>query len=120
MADYQSKLLGRRRVFLYFAVLLFITMLLDGLGELDVSIHAVDDIGIAIVSIIGVIILAAMWKKDSTGSLRMQNNIFIGLTVIMILLQIFGILVEKASPADFGDDIPILIGLIILLLNGFL
>ncbi len=115
-----SKLLGRRRVFLYLTVFLFITMLLDGLTELDVPIHAVDDIGIAVLSIIGVIVLALMWKKDSEAGLRTQNNILIGLTAIMIIFQIFGIVVEHASPMDFGDDIPVLIGLIIMLLNGFL
>ncbi len=113
-------MLGRRRVFLYFAVFLFITMLLDGLAELDIPIHAVDDIGIAVLSIIGVIILAILWKKESAASLRTQNNILIGLTAIMIIFQIFGIVVERASPMDFGDDIPVLIGLIIMLLNGFL
>ena len=119
-ANTQTKLLGRRRVFLYLTVFLFIAMLLDGLTEFDIPIHAVDDIGIAILSIIGVIILALMWKRDSAASLRLQNRILVALTAIMIVLQIFGIVVERASPMDFGDEIPVLIGLVIMLLNGFL
>lgn len=93
-------------------------MLLDGLGELNIPIHAFDDIAIAILSLIAVIYLIISWKRVSLkGLLRQNNNLFI-LFVIVLIVQIIGIIIE-AGTADFGDEIPVLIGIIITLANRF-
>ncbi len=117
MANVQHEL-EKRRVFLFLSVFFFIAMLLDGLGELNIPLHAFDDIAIAILALIAIIYLIISWKRVGLKSLlRQNNNIFI-LFVIVLIVQIVGIIAEAGTP-DFGDEIPVLIGIIITLVNRF-
>ncbi len=118
--DPPAKELGRRRVLLYISVFLFIAMLLDAFVESDIPLHAVDNSGIVVLSLIAIIVIAAKWKQTSFASLRKQNNILLGLVIGMLVFQIFGLIVEANNPSDFGDDIPVLIGLVLMALNRFL
>ncbi len=110
--------LEKRRVFAFLAVFFFIAMLLDAFGELDVASHATDDFGIAAMALIAVVYLAVSWKKVSIKSLLTQNNLVFALFVVALLFQVYGLFVE-AGTNDFGDEIPVLIGLVIALANRF-
>jgi hypothetical protein len=114
-----TKQISRRRVFLFIFAFLFIGMLLDVMAELDVLAYALDDIAIVSLSAIGILLMAYMRKDTSSKKLELQNNIMLVLVVAMILFQIVGIFVELKSPEDFGDDIPVLIGLVLALVNRF-
>ena len=117
MASIQNEL-GKRRVFVFLAVFFVVAMLLDAFTELSPASHAIDDLGIAIVALIALIYLAASWKRTSLRELATQNNIVFILFIIALLFQIFGLVIE-AGTADFGDEIPVLLGIIITLANRF-
>lgn len=110
--------LERRRVFIFLAVFFFVAMLLDAFTELDVPAHAVDDFGIAALSLIAILYVAASRKHVDLKALVAQNNIVVALFVIALLFQIYGLVVEGGTN-DFGDEIPVLIGLIITIANRF-
>lgn len=112
--------LGKRRVFIFFSA--FLALALAGLipEEIDILSHAIDEIGIVTISII-VLIMIAVWRKKITLSdLRKQHNIITVLFVIALLFKLYAFTVEINDPSDFGDEIPVLIGLILTLLNRFM
>jgi hypothetical protein len=110
--------LAKRRVFAFLAVFFFVAMLLDAFSESDIISHSVDDFGIALIAFIAIVYLAASWKHIGVKELLTQNNIIFVLFVIALLLQVYGLFVEVGTN-DFGDEIPVLIGLIIMLANRF-
>lgn len=110
--------LERRRVFIFLAVFFFVAMLLDAFTELDVATHAVDDFGIAAMSLIAILYVAASWRHIDLKSLVNQNNVVFALFVVALLFQIYGLVVEGGTN-DFGDEVPVLIGLIITFVNRF-
>lgn len=52
-------------------------------------------------------------------SSKKQNNIFLVLCVIALIFKLFVFTQEASDPADFGDEIPVAIGLILVILNRF-
>ena len=111
--------LGRRRVYIFFAA--FFAIALFGLifEEGDIITHAVDEIGIVTISII-VLILIAVWRKKTTlTELKKQHNIITVLFVVALLFKLYAFTVELTDPQDFGDEIPVLVGIILTLLNRF-
>jgi phosphoglycerol transferase MdoB-like AlkP superfamily enzyme len=111
--------LGRRRVFFY--VSLFLALALGGLipGEADMFLHALDEYAIVTLSIIALALLIAWRNKQSLAALKKQNNIVLVLFVIALIFKLYAFTVEANDPADFGDEIPVAIGLILVLLNRF-
>ncbi len=93
-------------------------MLLDAFTELDLPTHAVDEIGIAVLSLIALIYLAVSWRKTGVEAITTQNNVLFAFFVLMLLFQIYGIVVE-AGTNDFGNEIPVLIGIVLALVNRF-
>ncbi len=112
-----AKWSARRRVFAFFAVFLAIPMLLDVFGEADVLSHAVDETGLAAVSIAILIYLALSARRNSTKEIAVQRLVILALVVAAIAFQVYGLFVEFGTE-DFGDDIPVLIGLVLMLING--
>ena len=110
--------LEKRRVFVFLAVFFFVAMLLDAFTELDAFSHYIDDFGIALIAIIALVYLAISWKRTGVKELLTQNNVVFVLFVIALIIQIYGLFMEVGTN-DFGDDIPVLLGLIITLANRF-
>ena len=108
--------LARRRVLVFFAAFLFIAMLFDAFAELDVISHAVDDIGLVVLSAIMLLYIAVSRNKKSTEDLATQRLVLLGFVILMIVVQVYGLFVE-AGTNDFGDDIPVLIGLVLMAIN---
>ncbi len=110
--------LEKRRVFAFLAVFFFVAMLLDALTELDVLSHSIDDFGIALMALIAIVYLAVSWKHTGIKELLTQNNVLFVLFAIALIFQVYGLFAE-AGTNDFGDEIPVLLGLIITLANRF-
>lgn len=115
----RTKELAKRRVFLFFA--LFIVIALAGLipEEADIFSHVVDEYALVGISIIALIYLAVSWKKNTLPELKMQHNILLVLFIMALIIQLYAIPIEISDPMDFGNDIPVLILLILLLANRF-
>jgi hypothetical protein len=88
--------------------------------EGDIFTHAVDEIGIVTISIIVLVLLAVWRKKVTLPELKKQHNIITALFVIALVFKLYAFTVETNDPQDFGDEIPVLIGLILTILNRFL
>ena len=76
--------------------------------ENDLFLHVADDYVDIILAVIAIAILAVMWRKKSTPSLRRANNIATILAVALIAAAIFAITQEVGDPADIGNEIPTL------------
>jgi uncharacterized membrane protein YozB (DUF420 family) len=112
--------LGRRRVFVFSAAFLALALFGDAMTEADMFTHVLDEIAIVSLSIIVLILIAAWRKKVTLQDLKKQHNIIAMLFAIMLIFKLYAITVEIGDPEDFGDEIPILIGLILTLLNTVL
>ncbi len=88
--------------------------------ESDMFMHALDDYGTVAIAAITLILLAIWWKKQTLNDLRKQHNIITGLFVVALLLTFYAFSVEMGDPADFGNEIPSLILIILIILNKFL
>jgi hypothetical protein len=123
MASEESKItreLGRRRVFVFVSAYLALGLFGDALTESDILTHVLDEIAIVSLSII-VLVLVVFWRKKVTLSeLKKQHNIIAILFVIMLVFKLYAVTVEMGDKEDFADEIPILIGLILTLLNRVL
>lgn len=111
--------LGRRRVFFYVSA--FLALALGGLipEEADIFLHALDEYAIVTLSIISIILLVAWRNKQSLSELKKQNNIILVLFVIALIFKLYAFTVEANDPMDFGDEIPVAIGLILVIANRF-
>ncbi|MCL5433562.1 MAG: hypothetical protein M1538_01105 [Candidatus Marsarchaeota archaeon] len=108
--------LARRRTLVFFAAFLLIAMLFDTIAELDVVSHAVDEIGLVILSAIMLLYILISRSKKSTKDFATQRLVLLCFIILMIAVQVYGLFVE-AGTNDFGDDIPVLIGLVLMLIN---
>jgi hypothetical protein len=111
--------MGRRRVLFYVAVWMAIALTGVVREESDMFLHALDEYGIIAVSIIALVVMIAWRNKRSLADLKKQNNIVIILFVIAVVFKLYAFTVEANDPSDFGDEIPVLIALILVLLNRF-
>ena len=87
--------------------------------ENDIFLHVFDDYADIILAVVAIIILAILWRKKSTPSLRMANNIATILAVLLIVATIFAITQEIGDPTDFGNEIPTLFFGIFMIANRF-
>jgi hypothetical protein len=123
MASEENKIqreLGRRRVFVFAATFFALGLFGDALTEADMLMHVLDEIAIVSLSII-VLMLIVFWRSKVTLSeLKKQHNIITILFVIMLVFKIYAVTIEMGDKEDFADEIPILIGIILTLLNRIL
>ena len=111
------KWFARKRVFIFMAAFLLLAMFLDAFAEGDILSHAVDEIGLVAVSLIMLAFIALTWSRRNAKDFATQRLVLLVLVVIGIAVQVYGLFAEQ-STADFGDDIPVLIGLVLMLING--
>ncbi len=112
--------LARRRVFVFFSVFTLLALGNTVMEESDMFMHALDDYGTVAIVAITLILLAIWWKKQTLNDLRKQHSIITGLFVMSLLLTFYAFSVEIGDPADFGNEIPSLILIILIILNKFL
>lgn len=117
--DTATKNHSRRRV--YFFVAIWIVIALIGLinEESDKFFNVLDDYGIIGVAIVALIYLWTQRKKTSEKDFKMQRNVLTILFLIALAFQIYAIPTELSDAQDFGNEIPVLIMIILTLLNGF-
>ena len=113
-----TKQLGRARVFIFFFAFVVVAIGNAVGEENDIALHVADDYADIAIAIIGVIVLATMWKKG-TAALRKANNISTVLAVLLIVATIFAITQEYNDPTDFGNEIPTLLFGIFMIINRF-
>jgi len=111
---------AKRRAF----IVLFI-VLIDIVGafvnlEGDMLAHSLDDYAILVISIIGLLVIAAMWKKQSLVGLKKQHNILLVLLIVALVFQIYGFIVESNDPTDLGNEYPSLTILLLMIVNKFI
>ncbi|MBO0887656.1 hypothetical protein J2P12_00995, partial [Candidatus Bathyarchaeota archaeon] len=83
-------------------------------------IHALDDYAIISLSIIALILIGVSWKMQTLDQLKKQHNIILALVVIALAFQVFAFVVEIGDPEDFGNEVPSLVALALMLANRFL
>jgi uncharacterized membrane protein len=112
--------LGKRRVFIFFSIAIAIVFAVDAiLVESDNPTFMLDDFGLVGLSILSLAFLAVWRNRRSLKELRSQHNIIAALFVIAVLFKIYGIAVETGHSEDFGNEIPGLIILLIVVLNRY-
>lgn len=111
--------LGIRRVDLYISI--FFAAAISGviMEESDKLLHLIDDIGLVLLSLVVIVLLAMWWKRQSLPELRRTNTAVAAVFILALIIQLFGISVEYNDPMDFGNDIPSLIGIILVIVNRF-
>jgi hypothetical protein len=111
--------LGRLRVFAFLAVALA-ALAVGIIGEeSDILLHALDEYAIFALSIVVILLLVVWRKKRTLADLKMQLNVFEVLFVIMLVFKIFAFTQEMSDPTDFGDEIPLLIVLVLAVIQKF-
>jgi cytochrome bd-type quinol oxidase subunit 2 len=112
--------LAKRRAFIVlFIVLIEIVGAFIGL-EGDTFAHVLDDYAILAISIVALLVIGAMWKKQSLASLRKQHNILLVLLAVALVFQIYAFIAESNDPTDLGNEFPSLTILILMLINKFI
>ncbi len=112
--------LAKRRAFIVlFIVLIEIVGAFVNL-EGDMLAHSLDDYAILVISIIGLLVIAAMWKKQSLVGLKKQHNILLVLLIVALVFQIYGFIVESNDPTDLGNEYPSLTILLLMIVNKFI
>jgi hypothetical protein len=112
--------LAKRRAFIVlFIVLIEIVGAFIGL-EGDMFAHALDDYAILAISIVALLVVGGMWKKQSLAALRKQHNILLGLLIVALAFQIYGFIAESNDPTDLGNEFPSLTILVLMLINKFI
>ncbi|MDE1870960.1 MAG: hypothetical protein KGI06_01845 [Candidatus Micrarchaeota archaeon] len=117
--DRGTKEIAKRRVFVFILLIGLIAIGPAFMAEGDMLSHAVDDIAIMGLSLVGLAFLALSWKKNTVSQLRMQNSIILAIFVLLLVIQIFAIVIELHDAADFGDEIPSLVVLALAVINWF-
>jgi cytochrome bd-type quinol oxidase subunit 2 len=112
--------LAKRRAFIVlFIVLIEIVGAFIGL-EGDMFAHALDDYALLAISIVALLVIGAMWKKQSLAGLRKQHNILLALLIVALVFQIYGFIAESNDPTDLGNEFPSLTILVLMLINKFI
>ena len=114
-----SRELAKRRAFIVlFIVLIEILGAFIGI-ENDMIAHSIDDYAILALSVIGLLVIAAMWKKQSLASLKKQHNILLALIIVAMAFQIYAFIAESNDPTDLGNEYPSLTILLLMIVNKF-
>jgi len=112
--------LAKRRAFIVlFIVLIEIVGAFIGL-EGDMLAHALDDYAILATSVVGLVVIGVMWKKQSLAGLRKQHNILLVLLIVGIVFQIYAFVAEANDPTDLGNEYPSLTILVLMVINKFI
>ena len=112
--------LAKRRAFIVlFIVLIEIVGAFVNL-EGDMLAHSLDDYAILVISIIGLLVITAMWKKQSLAGLKKQHNILLVLLIVALVFQIYGFIAESNDPTDLGNEYPSLTILLLMIVNKFI
>src|SRR5216683_6935089 len=83
--------LAKRRAFIVlFIVLIEIIGAFIGL-EGDMLAHSLDDYAILAISIVALLVIGAMWKKQSLAGLRKQHNVLLALLIVVLVFQIYAL-----------------------------
>ena len=82
--------------------------------------HSLDDYAILAISIVALLVIGAMWKKQSLAGLRKQHNILLVLLIVALAFQIYAFITESNDPTDLGIEYPSLTILVLMLINKFL
>ena len=111
--------LAKRRAFIVlFIVLIEIVGAFIGL-EGDMIAHSLDDYAILAISIVALLVIGVMWKKQSLAGLRKQHNIVLVFLIVALVFQIYGFIAESNDPTDLGNEFPSLTILILMLINKY-
>ena len=111
--------LAKRRAFIVlFIVLIEILGAFIGI-ENDMLAHSIDDYAILAISVIGLLVIVAMWKKQSLASLKKQHNILLALLIVAMAFQIYAFIAESNDPTDLGNEYPSLTILLLMIVNKF-
>ncbi len=112
--------LAKRRAFIVlFIVLIEIVGAFIGL-EGDMLAHALDDYAILAISVVALVVIGAMWKKQSLAGLRKQHNILLALLIVALVFQIYAFVAEANDPTDLGNEYPSLTILVLMVINKFI
>ena len=114
------KELARRRVYIFFSLFFLFALLGDSILEHDEFSHALDEYIFISIAAVVLILIAVMWKKTTVDELRKQHNYITGLFFIVLIFQLYAFPAETGDAADFGNEIPSLVGIILILLNRVL
>jgi hypothetical protein len=88
--------------------------------EGDMLAHSLDDYAILALSIMALLVIGAMWKKQSFAGLRKQHNILLALLILALIFQIYAFIAESNDPTDLGNEYPSLTILILMIINKFI
>ena len=111
--------LAKRRAFIVlFIVLIEIVGAFVNL-EGDMLAHALDDYAILVISVVGLLVIVAMWKKQSLAGLKKQHNILLVLLIVALVFQIYGFIAESNDPTDLGNEFPSVTILLLMIVNKF-
>ncbi len=112
--------LAKRRAFIVlFIVLIEIVGAFVNL-EGDMLAHSLVDYAILAISLVALLVIGAMWKKQSVTGLRKQHNILLVLLIVALVFQIYGFIAESNDPTDLGNEFPSLTILVLMLINKFI
>lgn len=114
-----TKELGRRRIYFFVAIWIAIAFVGLMMEESDKFFNALDDYAIFTIGVVSLVYLLTQRKKTSLAELKKQNKIILILFVIALIFQIYAIPTELSDAQDFGNEIPVLILLVLALLNKF-
>lgn len=109
--------LARRRVFVFFFAFTIVALLNTINDERDTLFHLIDDAAIVGLSIIALALAAAWWRRQTIPELQRLHNALLMLIVIALVVQLIWFPIEAPDPADFGNEIPVLLLLVVLLIN---
>ena len=112
----------RRRgaIFLFLGVIALVFGATAGEEFSSNPIFAVDDLVVLVIAVV----LIALWTTRLRGSSTLRQletaaNVTVVLLVVALAAKIFGALVERNSPDDFGDEIPAIYILLVAIGSRF-
>jgi hypothetical protein len=81
--------------------------------------HSLDDYAILAISIVALLVIGVLWKKQSLAALKKQHSILLVLLIVALVFQIYAFIAESNEPTDLGNEYPSLTILILMLINKF-
>lgn len=111
---------ARRRVNLFFSIIIFVAFLGVLMEEVADVGDIIDDGGLVVLAVVSIAIIGIRWRKKTPAELRSVNNVIVVVALAMVGLTFFGIYNEIGDPTAFGDDIAQLIVTVTFLSNRFI
>ena len=107
----------RRYAYIFFSTVFLCTMLLST-GRHETGLILLDDIAITGVAIFAFIFALLSWNKRSLAGLRKQNDVFLMLSALSLVMQIYGFVVVLEMPSIFNRTV--IIGIVLAIANRFI